>query len=95
MFNAKNKLRYVNLEQRFKLQGLVSCSRIKGLMGDDDDDDDDDVMMMMMMMMMNCFVVWFTEERHYTLFPSGAIVRHPHHCEYPAHCKQDLNLCRT
>ena len=37
--------------------------------------------MMMMMMMMIVFVVWLTEESDVALFPSGTIVRDPHHHE--------------
>ena len=31
--------------------------------------------------MTNCFVACFTNERNLALFPAGAIVRYPHHCE--------------
>ena len=52
-------------------------------------------MMMMMMMMMIVFVVWLTEESDFALFPSGTIVRGPHHHESPIRSEQDLNLRRT
>ena len=53
------------------------------------------MMMMMMMMMMIVFVVWLTEESDFALFPSGTIVRGPHHHESPIRSEQDLNLRRT
>ena len=49
----------------------------------------------MMMMMMIVFVVWLTEESDFALFPSGTIVRGPHHHESPIRSEQDLNLRRT
>ena len=54
-----------------------------------------EMMMMMMMMMMIVFVVWLTEESDFALFPSGTIVRGPHHHESPIRSEQDLNLRRT
>ena len=50
---------------------------------DDDDDDDDE------------FVVWLTEERRLALFPTGTIVRDPHHLKSPTRHEQDLNLRRA
>ena len=52
----------------------------------------------LMMMMMNCFcsmVVWLNDGRRLALFPAGAIVRDPHHCESLTRREQDLNLRRT
>ena len=53
---------------------------------DDDDDGDDDELF---------FVVWLTDKRRLALFPTGAIVRDPHHRESPTHREQDLNLHRA
>ena len=41
------------------------------------------------------FVAWLTDERLLALFPTGTIVRDPHHRESLTCCVQDLNLCRT
>ena len=38
------------------------------------------------------FLVWLTDERRLALFPSGTIVRVPHHRESPTCREQDLNL---
>ena len=40
-------------------------------------------------------MVWLTGERRLALFPAEAIVRDPHHREYPTRREQDLNLLRT
>ena len=45
---------------------------------------------MMIMMVMNCFMVWFTDERHLILFPAGTIVRDPHHRKFPTSHEQGL-----
>ena len=41
------------------------------------------------------FVVWLTDKRRLALFPSGIIVRDPHHLESLTRRERDLNLCRT
>ena len=41
------------------------------------------------------FLVWLTNERRLALFPTGTIIRDPHHRESPTCRKQDLNLRRT
>ena len=35
-------------------------------------------------------VVWLTDEKRLALFPTGTIVRDPHHLESPARGKQDF-----
>ena len=43
--------------------------------------------------MMSCFCGMVDRRRRLAIFP--AIVRNPHHREYPVHGEQDLNLLRT
>ena len=40
-------------------------------------------------------MLWLTGERCLALFPGGTIAKNPHHCEYPTHREQDLNLAET
>ena len=40
-------------------------------------------------------MVWLTDERRLTLFPTETIVRDSHHRKYPTRRDQDLNLRRT
>ena len=53
---------------------------------DDDDGDDDDG---------ELFLWYGWSTKGIVLFPAGINVRDPHHCEYLARYKQDLNLHRT
>ena len=43
------------------------------------------MMMMMMMMMMNCFCGMVNDKTRLDLFPTGTIIRGPHHRESLAH----------
>ena len=44
---------------------------------------------------MNCFAEWLTDKRHLALFPTGTMVRDPHHRESSTLTEQGLDLCRT
>ena len=59
---------------------------INDLPDDDDDDEEEEELF---------FVVWLTNERRLALFPTGNIVRDPHHLETLTCREQDLNLRRT
>ena len=72
----------MRIKQNFRILGL-RMQNFQGIYLFDDDDDD------------FFFVVWLINERCIALFPAGAIVGEPHHCEPPTHCKQVLNLRRT
>ena len=53
---------------------------------------------MMMMMMMNCFCGMVDRRKAFSpisRFPSGTIVRDPHHHESPTRCEQGFNQRRT
>ena len=41
------------------------------------------------------FVEWLTDERRLALFPTGTIVKDPHHLQSPTQREQDLSLHKT
>ena len=47
------------------------------------------------LMMVNCFCGMVHRRKALALFPTGTIVRDPHHLESPTRREKDLNLRRT